>query len=221
MSNTKKILSEAVEKHLVSKLNEYGFKYFEKSISFKRKVDDFTNEIYFTGEKTNFIDAPNSTMNCINFNCHFQIKSPRLKSWYKKNFLEIPPVEFINPDLKSDKEMTEFRHSFDFIKEKHIDIMNEIYSNFVNHYETYFNKFSDWKSLVENGQGDSKIDYLIMGGNLKQANELCETRLSEVEAFHNSEEFKTKCNKIPSYSMMFDSVLLNLKLKRKYILDQL
>lgn len=190
MSNPKEILNKAVKDYLENDLMAEGFKYYDKSTKFKKKNSiGFIYEINFLGSKTNWLNE------FVNFNVQYLIHYSRYKSWHKKAF----PTQAVlgGGNLQGNRHIPfertkDNQHGFgyDFVKFAPQAIMNEIWTNYLNHGKRYFDSGSTWDAVHEHSTtANLKVDSLIFQNKFGEAHKYVKSTIEKyIESYASEEE---------------------------------
>ena len=213
MSYPKEILKEALNNFIVERLEKYDFKFNEKSLKFTREFGEIKNEIYFPAAKYNYANE------IIQFDCYFEIESPKFKRWHKKNFPELNVAYYLNPKNKYSEKFNRdlLAAYYDFKEHEHKAIMNVIFENFENYANPYFLDNNTWNKIVDNSEDyEDKIDALIMAESFQEALELCSEKLTKYEAFMETQDFKNETN--PNIIEHYSYNSNRLKIKKQFLI---
>jgi hypothetical protein len=150
-----------------------GFKFIKSKNLFKRKVGQFTQEIYIAKSKWNKADEVCS------FWLIFNVLADNYNQWHNEKYGTIPlnngVTGFYHNHLKNWK--TEYKlDKYDLSTQDNIKVFNEIKGNLQNVIMPLFDKFSDYEksadSLMENKEywWAAKIyDYYLIAGKVDKA----------------------------------------------------
>lgn len=163
MSAPKEILNKAIYQFLLKELTNEGFDYNLKSTKFSKKNKiGFRYEINFLGSKTNWLTE------FVDFKVQYLIFSSTYKSWHKKNFPSETLIGggYLTGDYKillSQPQNYQPSFGYDFVKFNNETIMKDIWENYQNFGEKYFESGSNWDMVHENSTWSSlKIDSLLI-----------------------------------------------------------
>ena len=209
----KEIIIEAINAHLKQFLSDHNFEFAQSQLSFRRKLKNgFIQELKFTGNLRN-------TENLIaRFRISYMVNCPAYKTWWTRNFPEIPILGggYIDTNKEKLKDMARVIKEgteYDFLKHSPIEIMDEIKFNFSNYGLSFFEENESWEKLSHNaGSKLTEIDAQILSNQFMLAN----TNITETKkAF--LDEYGGESNINGSARQVFD-ILVS---RQNYLKDQL
>lgn len=165
----KKLFEEKIEPHLIKN----GFKFIKSKNLFKRKVGQFTQEIYIAKSKWNKADEVCS------FWLVFNIVADNYNQWHRENYGILPlnncVTGFYHNHLKNWK--TEYNlDKYDLSKHDNIKVFKEIKDNLENVIMPLFNKFSGYEKAADTLMQDKEYwwaakiyDYYLIEGKFDKA----------------------------------------------------
>lgn len=158
----KETILKAINNYLQNNLESEGFKFSESKLSFSRKLNNgFVQKIVFTANLRNYAEG------MIRYGEQYRVESSKYKNWWEDNFPNIPVVGggLLSTDhsafLGADQTLKSGNH-YEFYNSDSKQIMNFIWSNYLNHGKRFFEQNDDWEKLGIIAQRPySKIDAFI------------------------------------------------------------
>lgn len=183
MSEPKNILIEAINEHLLNRMNDLGFRFSESQLKFKRRRGNFSQELWFTGSKNNWRSE------IIEFQIQFVVTNSKYKNLLKdlgeKIYSSSSIIQGNKEHLKSWDKTKQTGFGYDFLEMNHKEIMDDIYKNLEVAGLPYFEANNSEEKIVNNTTGNEQIDFNIYIGNYKKAKELCEYSFDEFANYQN------------------------------------
>lgn len=190
LGRPKEILINAINEHLLERMNSLGYKFSESQLKFKRKKGDFSQEVWFRGSKTNWGEE------FIDFQYQFVIQCSKYKRFKKelgeKIYSSSGIVQGNRESLKNWDRSRESGFGYDFVKMNHQEIMDDIYNNVINTGEQYFSSSDSLENIAINGQGIEKIDFQIIMGNYVEAERVYSDFSQKYNEMNEQEKLKNK-----------------------------
>ncbi|WP_139181065.1 hypothetical protein [Winogradskyella thalassocola] len=186
-------IRKLVEEFVQPELTSLGFKLLKSELTFKRKIGDFTQEIYFAKNQRNF----GNTIVC--FWTILSVKSNYYVKWHEKKYGFKPMNEFVESwyDNHIKTWNTDFWNAghYDLTEFDNIKLMNDLTKNILTIGLPILDKVSDWEgaadSLMERQRFGfiSKIfDFYILAGKEEKA----------IESLKTAEDYFNSVEDVPS-----------------------
>ena len=139
-------IRKLVEEYLQEFLENKGFKLLKSELTFKRKIGDFTQEIYFPKSRHNFGKTN------VDFWIILSVNSRTYVKWHKKQYGFEPINDFVHSwyNKHIDEWKTEFREvHYDLAKFDNAKLMEDIKRNLENIGIPLLEKVSDWEKASD------------------------------------------------------------------------
>ncbi|MFC4721771.1 hypothetical protein ACFO5O_05540 [Geojedonia litorea] len=186
-------IRKLVEEFVQPELTSLGFKLLKSELTFKRKIGDFTQEIYFAKNQRNF----GNTIVC--FWTILSVKSNYYVKWHEKKYGFKPMNEFVESwyDNHIKTWNTDFWNGghYDLTEFDNVKLMNDLTKNILTIGLPLLDKVSDWEgaadSLMERQRFGfiSKIfDFYILAGKEEKA----------IESLKTAEDYFNSVEDVPS-----------------------
>ena len=141
-------IRKLIEEFVQPELTQLGFKLLKSELTFKRKIGDFTQEIYFAKNQRNF----GNTIVC--FWSILSVKSNYYVKWHEKTYGFKPMNEFVaswydnhiknwNTDYWNDGQ-------YDLTKFDNVKLMSDLTKNILTIGIPLLDKVSGWESAADN-----------------------------------------------------------------------
>jgi hypothetical protein len=180
-------IRKLIEEFVEPELKPLGFKLLKSELTFKRKIGDFTQEIYFAKNQRNF----GKTIVC--FWTILSVKSNFYVKWHEKTYGFKPMNEFVQSwyDNHIKNWSSDFWNGgqYDLTEFDNVKLMNDLTKNILTVGIPLLDKVSDWEGgaddLMERQRFGfvSKIfDFYILAGKKEKAIE----SLNEIEKYFSS-----------------------------------
>ena len=203
MGRPKEILINAINEHLLERMNSLGYKFLESQLKFKRKKGDFSQEIWFRGSKTNWGEE------FINFQYQFVILNSKYKKFKKAVGLKVNSMSggvYGNLEiLKSLDKSKQSGFGYDFVKMNHKEIMDDIYINISTTGEEYFTSSDTNLKVITSGRGEEQIDFQIISGQYDEPIKIHKEFTAKYEQMNEND--RSKCQHlIESWNKKIDYI---------------
>lgn len=136
-----------IEEFVAPEISKIGFKLLKSELTFKRKVGDFTQEIYFAKNRRNFGSI------VVSFWTILSVKSNFYTKWHEKTYGFKPMNNFVGSSYDShlNKWNADYwdGYQYDLTKFDTIELMNDLTKNILTVGIPYLNKISDWESAAD------------------------------------------------------------------------
>lgn len=180
-------IRKLIEEYVEPEMSKHGFKLLKSELTFKRKINDFTQEIYFAKNQRNFGSSIVKFWTIISVKSNFYVK------WHEKTFGFKPMNEFVNSwyDSHISSWSSKYRNGghYDLAKYDNIKLMNELNRNILEIGVPMLNEVSDWEQAANNlmtnkqyGFISKVFDFYLLAGKKNKAIE----SISLVEEYFNS-----------------------------------
>jgi len=195
-------IRKLIEEFVEPELTKLGFKLLKSELTFKRKVGDFTQEIYFAKNQRNFGNTVVSFWTILSVKSNFYVK------WHEKTYGFKPMNEFINSwyDNQIKTWNSEFWNGghYDLTEFDNIKLMTDLTKNILSIGIPLLNQVSDWEGGADYQMRNerygfiSKIfDFYVLADKKEKAIEsiqIAEDYFKSVEDVPNErfEEIKVK-----------------------------
>jgi len=180
-------IRKLIEEFVQPGLMPLGFKLLTSELTFKRKIGNFTQEIYFAKNQRNF----GNTIVC--FWTILSVKSNYYVKWHEKTYGLKPMNEFVESwyDNHIKNWNSEYWNSgqYDLTEFDNVKLMNDLTKNILTIGIPLLDKVSDWENAADDlmerqrfGFISKIFDFYILAGKKKKAIE----SLKIVEEYFNS-----------------------------------
>jgi hypothetical protein len=182
-------IRKLIEEFVQPELTSLGFKLLKSKLTFKRKIGDFTQEIYFAKNQRNF----GNTIVC--FWTILSVKSNYYVKWHKKTYGFKPMNEFVESWYDNHIKTWNIDYwnggQYDLTEFDNVKLMNDLTKNILTIGVPLLDKVSEWESAADNlmerqrfGFISKIFDFYILAGKEKKAIE----SLKIAEDYFNSVE---------------------------------
>lgn len=167
----------AINLYLKDNLISEGFSFSESQLLFKRKLKNgFSQQIKFTANLRNYAEG------MIKYGEQYNVVSTFYKKWTKDNFPNSIPTEYLECNYSAFKGMNEnlrIGNHYEFWNSDSKQIMEIIWSNYLNHGKLFFEDNNSWEKLSKLIPSNQKTDSLILADKLKEAKQEAEYNITE------------------------------------------
>jgi hypothetical protein len=185
-------IRKLIEEFVEPELTQLGFKLLKSELTFKRKIGNFTQEIYFAKNQRNFGNT------IVSFWTILSVKSNYYLKWHEKTYGIKPMNEFIQSwydnHIKTWNSDYWSAGKYDLTKFDNNKLMNDLKKNILTIGIPLLDKNSNWENagdnLMENERFGfvSKIfDFYILAGKKEKA----------IESINTIEKYFKKANDYP------------------------
>lgn len=151
-------IRKLVEEYVEPELSKIGFKLLKSKLTFKRKVGEFTQEIYFAKNQRNFGDTVVSFWTILSVESNFYVK------WHEDTYGFKPMNEFICSWYDSHIETwnSEFWNGeqYDLTEFDNDKLMVDLTKNILNIGIPLLNKVSDWESAADYQMSNQRFGFI-------------------------------------------------------------
>jgi hypothetical protein len=185
-------IRKLIEEFVKPELTQLGFKLLKSELTFKRKIGNFTQEIYFAKNQRNFGNT------IVSFWTILSVKSNYYVKWHEKEYGIKPMNEFVQSwydnHIKSWNSNYWNSGKYDLTEFDNIKLMKDLKKNILTIGIPLLDKVSNWENagdnLMENERFGfvSKIfDFYILAGKKEKA----------IESLKKIEEYFKSVNDFP------------------------
>lgn len=186
-------IRKLIEEFVQPKLTPLGFKLLKSELTFKRKVGDFTQEIYFAKNQRNF----GNTIVC--FWTILSVKSNYYVKWHEKTYGFKAMNEFVESwyDNHIKTWNTDYWNGgqYDLTEFDNVKLMNDLTKNILTIGIPLLDKVSEWESAADNlmerqrfGFISKIFDFYILAGKEEKA----------IESIKTAEDYFNSVADVPS-----------------------
>ena len=185
-------IRKLVEEYVEPELSAIGFKLLKSELTFKRKIGNFTQEIYFAKNQRNFGNTVVSFWTILSVKSNFYVK------WHEKTYGFKPMNEFI--DSWYDNHIKTWNSEYwnggqyDLTKFDNVKLMNDLTKNILNIGIPLLNEASDWETAADYQVRNQKFGFI---SKIFDFYVIADKKQKAIEALQFAEDFFKSLEDVP------------------------
>jgi len=185
-------IRKLIEEFVEPELSLLGFKLLKSELTFKRKIGDFTQEIYFAKNQRNF----GNTVVC--FWTILSVKSNYYVKWHEKTYGFKPMNEFVESwydnHIKTWSSDYWNGGQYDLTEFDNIKLMSDLTKNILTIGIPLLDKISDWESAADNLMERQRFGFI---SKIFDFYILAEKKEKAIESLKTAENYFNSVDDVP------------------------